>query len=103
MSKWYIIALLIIAGCSNKTYIYDPNKYKSTANYTKVITQRSKVVLCSRSASASVRQKIHEEAKLECARFGRYPSRQSVTVATCPLSQPISWHYNCIAPKSIVN
>lgn len=100
MNKWYILGFLVIASCSNQTYIYEPNKYKSTANYTKVTTQRNKVVLCSGSSSKSVRQEIEQEAKKECARFGKYASRQSVTLATCPLSKPISWHYDCITPEA---
>ncbi len=98
MNKWCLLGLLMMTACS-KTYIYDPSKYKSTANYTKVVTNRNKVILCSSTATASVRQAIQQEAKKECARFGKYAHRQSVTLATCPLSQAISWHYDCTAPK----
>lgn len=101
MKQWWLIGpmMLFIWSCTEQPYIHDPGKYKSVTNYTKVVSNRDNVVLCSNSPTSAMRDAIAQEAKTECARFGKYAQYKRTTLATCPLSQPISWHYDCTTPK----
>ncbi len=95
----FVVFYLIFLGSCQEASLWEPNKYKrNNDNFDKVVTNRNEVVICTTGASRTSRLQAQEKAKKECAKFGKKAVYQNYSVATCPLSKPVSWHYDCTAP-----
>lgn len=94
-----VFYFILLSGCQEAS-LWEPSKYnRNSSSFDKVVTDRSQVVICSASAGQSSRKQSLEKAQKECAKFGKQAVYQNYTIATCPLAQPVSWHYNCVAPQ----
>lgn len=88
---------LLLGGCE-PNHIHEPAKVKSVAQSSKITLDRNAFVLCTATKTKASVQWAENEAKKECARFGKYAQKQKVTLATCPLTTPVSFHYQCVNP-----
>ncbi|MFV0431371.1 MAG: hypothetical protein ACK5MJ_04240 [Alphaproteobacteria bacterium] len=103
LKKQFFIALslglLIILAACEKNHVFEPNKYnRSSAAFAKPITNRGNLVVCTNQVGSKGKEIAQNIAKQECAKFGKRAVYHSYSVATCPLTIPNSWHFNCIAP-----
>ncbi len=95
ISVFYLASL---SACQDAS-LWEPQKYnRNKANFDKVETKKSKVVICTATASKAAREQSLQKAEKECAKFGKQALLKSYSIATCPLSQPVSWHYFCSPP-----
>lgn len=101
-SLFSLVFVFFLIGCDT-THIHEPGKVKSLAQSNKVVLNRNEFVLCTSTKTNTAVRRVEEEAKKECARFGKYAQKKKTTIATCPLTTPVSWHYQCVQPETVDN
>ncbi len=94
-----VFSFFSLSACQERVSLWEPQKYNRNSNqFGKAVTNRNKVVFCSKSAGKTTKEHAINEAKRECAKFGKKAQYQNYSIATCPLSKPVSWHFICVAP-----
>jgi hypothetical protein len=93
-----LLAILGVGACSAPSpYVHRPGEFNRAAvNFGKEPVDADHVIVCF-GRSGTTPTQVVAVARAECARFGKIPQFDRQSILTCPLTTPVSAHYNCIA------
>jgi hypothetical protein len=94
-----LVGLLTAACTAPEPYAFTEEEFnRSLPTFRKTNPDMKEVIVCYGKSGATPQQ-IVEIARQECAKIGKVPRFNRQDYLVCPVTTPVSVHYDCLAPS----